>query len=748
MEWLKKIKGSKKSSLILLLFINAVIAFLPLFLAGKNISSQFISSFNGFEYQSFSEFLSTWHKANLGTYTVLFTPQLLFAFILFKLVPDWLANILVTGIVKFAAGISIYVLLNKYTKYKSVQILGSIVYLLSIYGQAMTENSLSGGFLFYAFLPLYIYLFQYITKTNVPKYLFVYVLSLVFIVDTNFTYIVYLYLFFFLYAMYSWIFNKDFSRMKVLLLFGGIFILMSQVYYLPLFAYSFIYKANLVGINLAAESVVWKSSDSLISEIIRLMGSIDFYNADIIQNKIVYSHPFFLEFISNKWNVLLTFIMPLFAYLGFISQCFRTKKQEIASLGIFFLGTVLLYLFFSIGVHPSNPLYSFYLLLVQKMPFFSIFRDPYKSVSILNLLYVIGIVFFFNYLYPNKKYFKFYVAIILVTLVLLSQSYIRGELFSISEIVQIPHYVYELGRWNHSSKGIHDSKKLLLPSEPFPVLSLVKYTNKGSPLYFQILDSSSIQNAVTFTPFVKVIQESIYTPQYSQIAGFYNIPYSVVIHDLYSWQYHTENPDRITSLLAQSEKKVESFGNSRIEIFQTPQQFVNRTIYIPKRIINVESFDPKEINLQAIFSREEDNSFAFSTQKIVVSQQIPSIIVSALNNAEYTLNIKNIKGSFMLVFNENYSPSWVVKQPGSLFKILPINHIEVNGFTNGYVIDKQILEKYIDKKYISTNEDGSINVTLQLYFQPQIYFYIGLLISGLTLLVSFIFFLYSLSKKK
>lgn len=730
--------------LILLLFIS----FFP-FISSYKENLYIISVFNGFKFQSLVNIYSTWNKFNLGSFTLNFTPSILLPFEIYKLFPQYIATSFLSGLVKLISGLTIYLLLGKYTKTTSIRILASLIYMLSLYGQSIIGNTLAGGYLFYAFLPLYLYIFQTISKHNLAQYLFFYCLSLVFVVDTNFTYIFYLYLLFFLYALYVWFMNRDYSRIKYFFLFLGIFILLSQVYYLPLIAYNYIYKAHLVSTNLAAESATWKSSDSSISEIIRLMGSLDFYNAEIIQKKIVYSHPFFQIFFTNPLYILLSYIISFCAFIGLILESYISVKKQKVLNGNFYLIALLVFFFFSVGIHPTNPFYFLYATLAEKVSLFAIFRDPYKSVSILNLIYTIGFVYLFSYLTKQKKNYIISLVVIFVILALFSQSYLRGEIFSKSELINIPQYIYDFANWNRSSQNIHDAKKILLPSEPFPVLTLTKTLGKTSPIYLQILDSTAVQNTVTFTPFIRDIQRALYTPEFQKIVGFYNIPYVVNLYDNYAPLYKSTDPRKTERILQNLMQRKIVFGNGRIQVFNVASKLLNPPIYIPQRIVKVETFDPKEINLPAIFADQKDNNFAFVKENgLVTPRRVPSITINTQNNIKYNMEIKNISDSFLLVFNENYSPSWVIKQPGSLFKILPIKHIEVNGFTNGYIVDVQRLIQTVDKKYITKNRDGSINVQLELYFQPQIYFYIGLTMTLLTLLVSLSFFLYSLNKKK
>ena len=62
-------------------------------------------------------------------------------------------------------------------------------------------------------------------------------------------------------------------------------------------------------------------------------------------------------------------------------------------------------------------------------------------------------------------------------------------------------------------------------------------------------------------------------------------------------------------------------------------------------------------------------------------------------------------------------------------------HQLVNGYANGWTIDPNYIKQNFDPSYYKENPDGSIDIELTLYYKPQSYFYLGLIVSGTTLLV-------------
>ena len=60
-------------------------------------------------------------------------------------------------------------------------------------------------------------------------------------------------------------------------------------------------------------------------------------------------------------------------------------------------------------------------------------------------------------------------------------------------------------------------------------------------------------------------------------------------------------------------------------------------------------------------------------------------------------------------------------------------HVKINDYANGWVVDPDYIKKNSPQKYWKENSDGTIDFNLVMYYQPQSYFYLGLIVSSLTL---------------
>lgn len=75
-------------------------------------------------------------------------------------------------------------------------------------------------------------------------------------------------------------------------------------------------------------------------------------------------------------------------------------------------------------------------------------------------------------------------------------------------------------------------------------------------------------------------------------------------------------------------------------------------------------------------------------------------------------------------------------------------HKLVYDYANQWTIDSEYIKKNYPKEYYKENPDGTIDVHMTLYFKPQSYFYLGLIISGLTLFACLLYLLISSMKRR
>ncbi|MCX6704195.1 MAG: hypothetical protein NTZ07_01995, partial [Candidatus Woesebacteria bacterium] len=125
--------------------------------------------------------------------------------------------------------------------------------------------------------------------------------------------------------------------------------------------------------------------------------------------------------------------------------------------------------------------------------------------------------------------------------------------------------------------------------------------------------------------------------------------------------------------------------------------------------------------------------------------ETPQLEYKQINPTKYIVNVRGASESFPLIFSESFHAGWkVYVEPtlagsGSgkfydlLFRkpVLDDKHLLINGFANSWWMDLTELEK---QGKIAKNTEGTYDFAVYIEFEPQKYFYIGLVISGITLL--------------
>lgn len=128
-----------------------------------------------------------------------------------------------------------------------------------------------------------------------------------------------------------------------------------------------------------------------------------------------------------------------------------------------------------------------------------------------------------------------------------------------------------------------------------------------------------------------------------------------------------------------------------------------------------------------------------------------------LTPAEYRMQLKDISSPVYVNFSEEYHPDWKIRVGGFHWSdvltkkdyFLPDSfHSENDAKLNSFLIDPEYIKQNFPKDSYTVNPDGSISLDLTLYFKPQSYFYLGLIISGTTLVLCLGYLSWSFMKKR
>ena len=113
------------------------------------------------------------------------------------------------------------------------------------------------------------------------------------------------------------------------------------------------------------------------------------------------------------------------------------------------------------------------------------------------------------------------------------------------------------------------------------------------------------------------------------------------------------------------------------------------------------------------------------------------------NPIRFYNNTNTTECEHTMKFLEGEEFSYLWKKP-----VFEESHTMIYDYANQWTIDPQYIKEHYSSDYYTLNEDGSIDIELVMYFKPQSYFYLGLLISGTTLIACFGYLIYDWKKNR
>lgn len=265
-----------------------------------------------------------------------------------------------------------------------------------------------------------------------------------------------------------------------------------------------------------------------------------------------------------------------------------------------------------------------------------------------------------------------------------------------------------------------------------------------------------------------------------------NIPISVYGNHLFSFDYYSNNSEQAGYYIIFNDAE-STVISERLDIEEKGTwQELRKKIKVPLgattaslaiyayetdgRTNNIVNYD----NFQLVDIPELDNRFYLLTEPQIDMQSPEQISYSSINPTQKQVNIDSASKPFVLNFAESFHHGWklylkpiseasscdtahtynppvengestvVQCQQNQRFAmgsglgylgqkpVFDDQHIEINGFANGWVVDPEFIKANYGPEYYTENPDGSINFNLAIYFKPQSYFYIGLIVSGTT----------------
>ena len=204
-------------------------------------------------------------------------------------------------------------------------------------------------------------------------------------------------------------------------------------------------------------------------------------------------------------------------------------------------------------------------------------------------------------------------------------------------------------------------------------------------------------------------------------------------------------------------KDINLLHNTNIKYILIRKDIFDKEKDIDKMIGIVNSTDATQIidNQYLTLYKVPDEIF---TPKIVLPDN-QEYSFTKTNITQYNISLKGIKDNTQLNFLEGFNKQYKLYLDNQNSNIQHYNdtqfkyatqrdinilfqkplfedtHKLVYDYANQWTIDPEYIKANFDKSMYKENLDGSIDLELTLYFKPQSYFYLGIIISGTTLIL-------------
>jgi hypothetical protein len=466
----------------------------------------------------------------------------------------------------------------------------------------------------------------------------------------------------------------------------------------------------------------------------------------------MFSHDFFVSWSERPTYDYSSFYNnPIWIFLAFVPiflvslLLLKKRKEKLENWIIYGIVSLLILLFLLKGA--SEPFGSIYLYALDKIPLFVAFRNTTTKFLIFAFFLTFMLLAAFLKEVKNKKILIFFV-ILLISLYNLPIIYEQN-------LLNNRHY-FDL---NNNKDYLDICNEINSQNEYQRILLL--------PLY-QSTQITRNDLWVGYDLIVQCYQKGTWT-----LGSSFNQP------------LNKEFYDKITDeIYNQTEISTINFYEYRITHIiwhkDANPNYMTGGAYLNELILKKIDQDPrfikyKETNNFIIYKIKTDNDI----YPKIISEDIE---FKQVNPTKYHIYIKNLKNSQDISFLESYHPDWkfyLVKNPisyncnkleyyentqttecestqkffeGEELKYLyekPVfdnTHNMTYNYANRWTIDPNYINDNYSPEYYKQNADGSIDVELVMYFKPQSYFYLGLLISSITLILCITYLIWNWRK--
>jgi hypothetical protein len=446
--------------------------------------------------------------------------------------------------------------------------------------------------------------------------------------------------------------------------------------------------------------------------------------------------PYFSYAATYLENPLLIFTMYLWPIISLSSVIFFKKSKQIFWVLILIVLSIPMVVATNQGIFANLYNWAYY-----NVPLFSMFRSSYRFIQV----YIFGLAILTVYLMinikniklknVNIKFVKFkkvhvkfenVLAIFLLSLLIINAFpfFTRTLISEDRKIQEIPSYYYDAQHFFEKDQSTY--RIFLLPEQYGAVFTWGTTSgnpeliwNKGLVVRLPLTDLEKSNN-ITLKLYTYIFDKN-----YSEANKLFkelNVKYIVQRND-FDWRFYSSSSPATVQEALSAYEKIETFG--ALDIYKVPD---NQTGALFESTDNIyfEKISPVEYKLYLKGINDTQNlSFLESFDKnwkLYLEADPNNLWCKPL---EYYNSNQTVEGVPSNVFFEGEELSYLWKTP-----IFDETHQSVYNYANNWKIDSEYVKANYPKAYYIENPDGTIDVEMTLFFNPQSYFFTGLIISG------------------
>jgi hypothetical protein len=404
---------------------------------------------------------------------------------------------------------------------------------------------------------------------------------------------------------------------------------------------------------------------------------------------------------------------------GFLGLFFNRKKKLV----LFFGCIALLGIF--LGKQNADPFPNVYFWLFDHIPGFSGFRDASKHYYIIAIGYAVLVGAFTSWMLEKRADLKI-------------KNYLKYLSIALIIFVSI---------WNTRLMINGKAESLFVPKKiPADYAILKKFLAK-QPDYFFTLWVPNPSHWALFTNqhptagLDSLVQDWTWRDNVSQNFRNGNNPIldelTNVLHRPYSAQLLKNSSFKYIIIFLDDKERSEQYYNL-FDLYGSREFFI-------ENLDNLDYLRKIDIGTKDLVVYENKNfkPLLYTTNEketIYDNIRFQPVKYNFIDSTEYNISIENISRPIYLNFAQTYHPEWKMRAGdfiwiktlmGEKYFLPDENHYKNTANLNSYFIDPK--ETCQSNTSCQQNPDGSYNIKLTLFFKPQSYFYLGLIISGLTL---------------